>query len=140
MVQLGVVGMSPGEFWGLADNIDTGLTLREFDSYLQGYQQRNKDEWRRTAWSTAYLLNAWVSKGNFTAAKLLGEDEPKNDLETYGMSGAEVLAHARAETKRAKLEESLKEQDRMLSDLSGDSVDILNKEDFAASVLRSFDR
>lgn len=138
-MQLGVIGMAPSEFWGRSDDINTGMTLREFDLYVRGYQQRNKDEWRRTAWSTAYLLNAWVSKGNFTAAKLLGEEEQKNDLETFGMSGAEVLAHARASAKEAKMKKAIEEQERMLDELNKPSADIFDAEDFAASVLRSFD-
>lgn len=127
--------------WGQADDINTGLTLREFHLFAAGYSQRNRDEWRRTAWSTAYLLNAWVSKGNFTAAKLLGEDVPQDDLETSFMTPAEKLAHARESVKNDKLNKQFEEQEKTLSDLEkGAGGDIFDGEDFAATVLESFDQ
>jgi len=41
-----LAGIQPGQFWE--------LTYRDLQNYLEGYAQRNTDEWRRTR------LQAWI--------------------------------------------------------------------------------
>jgi len=67
--------VSPVDFWGRADDIWTGLTLREFDVIVQGYARRLEQIDHRVATHAAWLMSMWAKKGsNITADKLLGKE------------------------------------------------------------------
>lgn len=70
------VGITPQEFWGNPHDISTGMTLREFDLYVQGVQRKLEREQHLVAWHCANLMNCWISKGSkITVNKLLGKKE-----------------------------------------------------------------
>lgn len=64
------------EVWGKPGDIDSGLTLREFDLAVQAYQTKQKHNQRLAAWHVHWLVNLWA-KGKHTPASLLGEKDNK---------------------------------------------------------------
>lgn len=56
------MGISPDEFWGKPYDIYTGMTLREFDLFVQGYQKRLDADRELIAWHASCLMNCWVKK------------------------------------------------------------------------------
>lgn len=70
----------PQDFWGRADDISTGLSLRELDLVVRGAQARAEREQRLVAWHAANVMNMWAKRGTkITADKLLGKDESNVD-------------------------------------------------------------
>jgi hypothetical protein len=77
VISLGFMGISLSEFWGVSDNIETGMTLCEYDLFSQGFQSRQEMEHRRTAWLSANIMNCFAKPGkSITPDKLLGTEKP----------------------------------------------------------------
>ena len=74
----GLMGLSPEQFWGRPDDIYTGMTLREFDLYGQGYRERVEQQVdlakNMLAWHAANVMNCLV-KRRVTADQLLGKGD-----------------------------------------------------------------
>lgn len=115
------MGLTPEQFWGSADDIYTGMTLREFDLYAQGFKQRTEMNQELLAWHAANVMNMWTKKGHsITPAKLLGKEEAKLDPKALQ---AELNAQKAKREKKAdmakeltKLEVYDAEQDRVETD------------------------
>jgi hypothetical protein len=60
-------------FWGRPDDLFTGMTLRDFDLAVRGYNDRMYDERYLLAWHAANLMGCWVKRPP-SPAKLMGED------------------------------------------------------------------
>jgi hypothetical protein len=74
------MGLTPEQFWGREDDIETGMSLREFDIYSRGYQNRISNQQELLAWHAANIMNMWTKKGSSVSpAKLLGKDTGKVD-------------------------------------------------------------
>lgn len=69
------LGLTPEQFWGRRDDIDTGMTLREFDLFVRGSSIKFEREQEMLAWHAANLMSMWAKKGTkITPAKLMGKD------------------------------------------------------------------
>lgn len=66
------VGISPSEFWGDAGDIYSGMSLREFDLFVQGYQKRLEVNREVLAWHAACIMNCWT-KRKVSVEDLLGK-------------------------------------------------------------------
>ena len=54
------------------------MTPAELEESIEAYQWRDNQQWRRTAWQTAYLINIWQDKDHqVTVDDLLQQHKPK---------------------------------------------------------------
>lgn len=128
MISLGFMGLSPSEFWGDPGDIMTGMSLREWDLFSRGFQQRQDVEQRRIAWLSANIMNCWAKPGKaITPDKLLGTEKPTEH--------AQMMREIR-EKKKANDE---KKQQEIMKDLIASKEDQANigEEDFAQQLLNS---
>jgi len=55
-------GLTPAEFWGSPDDISTGMTIREFDFHVKGYQKRFDLQMEQLAWVCSNVMSCWSKK------------------------------------------------------------------------------
>lgn len=50
------MNLTPQEFYG--------ISIRQYNKLIEGYEFRNRQEWERTAWQTMALLNIQLERKN----------------------------------------------------------------------------
>lgn len=70
------------------------MTPTEFNLQVKGYLRRDRREWERTAWQTAWLLNALIKDAKFTADDLLTPDNKKEQTVDEQVQIAELWVAA----------------------------------------------
>jgi hypothetical protein len=115
------IGLSLDEFWGHPGDIDTGLTLREFDYCVEAYSRRMEGVQAMMAWHAANIMNVWT-KRPVQPEKLLGKQK-KIDLDEFMGGGSKNPADSLKETLRKQNEELQKKRD-VAADLEPEEFDI----------------
>jgi len=54
--------MTPESFWGIPDDIGTGVTLRELSVMFKGHQAQQRRQMEMLAWACANIMNCWTKK------------------------------------------------------------------------------
>lgn len=93
MVTVAALGLTPEQFWGQPDDIYTGMSLRELETYGEGFKQRQEIELDIMAWHAAHIMSMWAKKGHrISPAKLRGKDEAAMDPRTLQKELNELAA------------------------------------------------
>ncbi len=57
-----MLGLTPQQFWGMPEDIWSGITLAEYDLMLKGFAMRQDMAWDRAAFTSANIMNCFVGK------------------------------------------------------------------------------
>lgn len=120
------LGLKPDDFWGRPDDIYTGLTLREFDLFVQGKTKEVERSQEMLAWHAANIMSMWAKKGSkITPAKLLGRSESITPEEMKAKLAEKAAKERRKESIADKIGRDYEVKINSLSDSNDEWIDRL---------------